>query len=91
MTRFRTLDLDYKIITKNVLKHVEDDYFLLLEKLVADVLTICSDHPDINCARVAIDKPHALRFADSISLTLEYHTDKSNSAIFSLSNCPNST
>ena len=64
--------LDYKVITKKVIEHVSDGRFLLLEKLVGDVLAICSDHPAINHARVSIDKPHALRFADSVSLALEY-------------------
>ncbi len=70
--------LNYKVITKKVIEHVEDGRFLLLEKLVADVLAICSDHPGINYARVSIDKPHALRFADSVSLALEYQAARSN-------------
>lgn len=67
--------LNYKTITKKVIKHVEDGRFLLLEKLVSDVLKICSEHPGINFSRVTIDKPHALRFADSVSLALEYYAD----------------
>ena len=67
--------LNYKTITKQVIKHVENGRFLLLEKLVADVLDICSTHRDVQRARVTIDKPHALRFADSVSLTLEYRAD----------------
>lgn len=72
--------VNYKVITKKVIGHVEDGRFLLLEKLVADVLAICSDHPRINFARVSIDKPNALRFADSVSLTLEYRAAKTNHA-----------
>jgi len=70
--------LDYKILTKRVIRHVEDGRFLLLEKLVCDVLGICSEHPSIRDASVTVDKPHALRFADSVSLTLEYHADQSH-------------
>ncbi len=70
--------LNYKVIAKKVIQHVEEGRFLLLEKLVADVLTLCSHHPGINHARVSIDKPHALRFADSVSLSLEYRADKIN-------------
>jgi len=69
--------LDYKILTKRVIRHVEDGRFLLLERLVADVLGICSEHP-IVFSRVTIDKPHALRFADSVSLTLEYRADQAS-------------
>ena len=67
--------LDYKAITKDVIRHVEQGRFLLLEKLVADVLAICSRHPSVTAAEVTIDKPHALRFADSVSLTLGYRAD----------------
>lgn len=65
--------LNYKVITKNVIQLVEDGRFLLLEKLVADVLEKVADHPWVEYAKVTIDKPHALRFADSVSLTLEWH------------------
>ena len=64
--------LNYKTITKAVIRQVEGGRFLLLEKLVADVLTTCSSHAAVMHASVTIDKPHALRFAESVSLTLEY-------------------
>ncbi len=67
--------LNYKTVTKKVIRHVEEGRFLLLEKLVSDVLDICSEHHSVQFARVTIDKPHALRFADSVSLTLEYHAE----------------
>ncbi|MDJ0957946.1 MAG: dihydroneopterin triphosphate 2'-epimerase [Arenicellales bacterium] len=73
--------LNYKVITKKVIKRVEDGQFLLLEKLVADILAICSDHPDINRACVTVDKPNALRFADSVSLTLEYRCDQQSTNV----------
>ena len=66
--------LNYKVVTKRVIRHVEEGRFLLLEKLVADVLAICS----VIAARVTIDKPHALRFADSVSLTLEHRAERTN-------------
>lgn len=65
--------LNYKTVTKKVIQHVEEGRFLLLEKLVADVLDICCEHHWVSYAAVTIDKPHALRFADSVSLTLERH------------------
>ena len=67
--------LNYKKITKAVIQHVEEGRFLLLEKLVSDILDISSDHPWVLFARATVDKPHALRFADSVSLSLEYHRD----------------
>jgi len=70
--------LNYKTITKKVIEHVEQGQFLLLEKLVSDVLQLCSEHPDVRSSRVTIDKPHALRFADSVSLTLEYQATRAD-------------
>ena len=67
--------LNYKTITKQVISYVEEGQFLLLEKLVSDVLGICSDHPSVQSSSVTVDKPHALRFADSVSLTLAYHAE----------------
>lgn len=64
--------LNYKNIAKGIIKHVESGRFLLLEKLVSDVLEICHEHEWVTFAKVKIDKPHALRFADSVSLSLEY-------------------
>lgn len=70
--------LNYKVITKKVIGYVEEGQFLLLEKLVSDVLGICCEHPSVRSARVTIDKPHALRFADSVSLTLEYEASQAS-------------
>jgi len=65
--------LNYKTITKQIIQLVETGRFLLLEKLVADTLDLCFSHTSVTYAKVKIDKPHALRFADSVSLTLERH------------------
>lgn len=74
--------LNYKTITKGVIQLVEGGLFLLLEKLVADVLVVCSRHPGVTHASVTIDKPHALRFAESVSLTLERHANTCQSMRF---------
>ena len=70
-----TQALDYKLISKAIIRHVEDGRFLLLEKLVNDLLQICTTDPAVTRARVTVDKPHALRFADSVSLTLEFDSN----------------
>lgn len=67
--------LNYKTVTKAIIRLVEEGRFLLLEKLVGDVLAACSEHPDVEYASATVEKPHALRFADSVSLTLEYRSD----------------
>lgn len=62
--------LNYKTITKRIIKLVENNRFSLLEKLTADVLAIAAEHAWVIYAEVEVDKPHALRFADSVSLCL---------------------
>lgn len=62
--------LDYKVITKAVIQLVESGRFKLLEKLTADVLELIMAYEQVSACRVSIEKPHALRFADSVSITL---------------------
>ncbi|WP_298445646.1 dihydroneopterin triphosphate 2'-epimerase [uncultured Ferrimonas sp.] len=64
--------LNYRTICKSIIAHVEHQRFSLLEKLSADVLALCCDHPWVETATVEIDKPHALRFADSVSMQLSW-------------------
>lgn len=65
--------LNYRTITKKIIQLVENNRFSLLEKLTAEVLALASEHPAVRFAEVEIDKPHALRFADSVSLALSVH------------------
>lgn len=62
--------LNYKNITKRMISHIEDGHFHLLEKLTADLLAIATESELVSHAQVRVDKPHALRFADSVSVTL---------------------
>jgi len=62
--------LDYKVITKAIIKHVESGQFRLVEKLNADIVKIIMDNPQVLKVEVRVEKPHALRFADSVSLSL---------------------
>ena len=62
--------LNYKIITKRMISHIERGRFHLLEKLTADLLAIATESEQVSFAQVRVDKPHALRFADSVSVTL---------------------
>ncbi len=62
--------VNYKTITKAIIRFVEGQSFLLLEKLTQDVLELVLENKHIDRATVQIDKPHALRFADSVSVEL---------------------
>ena len=64
--------LNYRTITKNIIQFVENNRFSLLEKLTQDVLDIAREHHWVTYAEVEIDKLHALRYADSVSMTLSW-------------------
>ncbi len=67
--------LNYRTITKRVIDLVENNRFLLLEKLVHDILALVLEHEAALRAEVEVDKPHALRFSDSVSLTMSAQRD----------------
>ncbi|RTR05273.1 dihydroneopterin triphosphate 2'-epimerase [Halomonas nitroreducens] len=62
--------LNYRTITKQVIAHVEENRFLLLERMTREVLDLIMSFEQVLTAQVEIDKPYALRFADSVSITL---------------------
>jgi len=62
--------LNYRTITKKVIRHVEENRFLLLERMTDEVLSLVMENSQVMWADVRIDKPHALRFSDSVSMSL---------------------
>ena len=73
--------LDYKTITKKIIHLIENNRFELIESMVNQVLDIIMDpdrpnHELIEQAFVEIDKPGALRFADSVSISNTRHSNK---------------
>ena len=67
--------LNYRTITKAVIAHVEGNRFALLERLTQEILDLVMTHPAVRYAEVEVDKPHALRFPESVSITLAAHRD----------------
>lgn len=65
--------LNYRTITKQIISHVDGNRFALLERLTHEVLNIVMEHEAVSWAAVEIDKPHALRYAESVSVCLEAH------------------
>lgn len=60
--------VDYKTMKKKIIDFVENGRFYLIEKLVKEVADIIMEDEKVTRATVEIDKPHALRFADSVSI-----------------------
>ena len=62
--------LNYRTITKAIIAHVEGNRFALLERLTQELLDLVMANESVLYAEVEVDKPHALRFAESVSITL---------------------
>jgi len=62
---------DYKKITKKILAMVQEGKFKLLEVLTKNILDLIMEDEKVKWAKVEVDKPHALRFAESVSLEME--------------------
>ena len=63
--------INYKNITKDVLFHVENKKYNLIETVATDVARICVARYGVPSVRVTVEKPHALRFAECSSVTIE--------------------
>ncbi len=62
---------DYKVLTKEIIHYVQEGRFKLLEVLVHNLLSLIMKDERVTWAKVEVDKPHALRFAKSVSLEME--------------------
>lgn len=62
---------NYKTITKQIIGLVQDNRFKLLEVLTKNILDLIMLDNRVIRARVEVDKPHALRFAESVSFEME--------------------
>ena len=62
---------DYKIITKKIIAFVQEGRFKLLEVLTQKLLDMIMEDERVIWAKVEVDKPHALRFAESVSFEME--------------------
>ncbi|WP_372648845.1 dihydroneopterin aldolase [Draconibacterium sp.] len=62
---------NYKVITKKIIALVQEGRFKLLEVLTKRILDTIMEDEKVKWARVEVDKPHALRFAESVSMEME--------------------
>ncbi|KAJ7357791.1 hypothetical protein OS493_023269 [Desmophyllum pertusum] len=63
--------INYKTITKEVLFHVENKTYNLIEAVATDVARICVVRHSAPSVKVIVAKPNALRFSESSSVTIE--------------------
>jgi FolB domain-containing protein len=62
--------INYRTITKKVIKLVEEGKPYTVEHLAAQIADICLQTQGVELARVRVEKPGALRFARSVGVEL---------------------
>jgi 2-amino-4-hydroxy-6-hydroxymethyldihydropteridine diphosphokinase len=62
--------VNYKTITKRVIRMVEASSFYLVERMVDEIARICLADARVEAARVRVEKPGALRFARSVGVEI---------------------
>ena len=62
--------INYKTIKKDVLFHVENNRYNLIEAVATDVARICVVRHGVPSVKVIVVKPNALRFCESSSVTI---------------------
>lgn len=68
--------VNYKTITKQVIRMVEASSFFLVERLAVEIAELCLVDPQVDVARVFVQKPGALRFARSVGVEIERNRDQ---------------
>lgn len=68
--------VDYKQITKDIIKLVESSEFFLVETLAENIAQSCLKQERISKVKVAVDKPGALRFARSVGVEIIRRKDQ---------------
>jgi FolB domain-containing protein len=63
--------VNYKSISKRVIQHIEDGSDFLVEKLVTDLARIIITEFGVVRVMVRVEKPGALRFAESVGIEIE--------------------
>lgn len=63
--------VNYRTITKRVIRLVEGSSFHLVERMAAQIADTCLQEPRVERVRVRVEKPGALRFARSVGIEIE--------------------
>ena len=63
--------VNYRTITKHIIRHVVASADFLVEKLVSDIAQIVLTEYDVERVIVRVEKPGALRFAESVGVEID--------------------
>ncbi len=67
--------VNYRTVTKQVIRLVENSQFYLVEKLATEIAGVCLAASGVTAVTVTVRKPGALRFARSVGVTLRRTLD----------------
>ena len=62
--------VNYRSVTKEVIALVENSAFLTVEKLATEIARLAVTGYPVQSATVTVEKPGALRFAESVGVTV---------------------
>ena len=63
--------IDYSEVTKKVIQHAETAQRFTVEALAEDIAHICLDDPKALRVTVRVEKPGAVRFAQSVGIEIQ--------------------
>ena len=63
--------VDYRTVSKKVLRHAETAQRMTVEALATDLAQICLREPGVARVQVRVEKPGAVRFAGSVGVEIE--------------------
>ncbi len=67
--------VNYRDLCKNIIELVESSQFLLVERMANEIARLCLSDERVEWVRIRVDKPGALRFAQSVAVTVERDRD----------------
>ena len=63
--------VNYRTVTKKVIAHAESAARYTVEALASDIAGLCLEEPGVQKVRVRVEKPGAVRFANSVGIEIE--------------------
>jgi dihydroneopterin aldolase/D-erythro-7,8-dihydroneopterin triphosphate epimerase len=63
--------VNYRTLTKQIIEHVEQSQYFLLERMAERLAAICLRDRRVSRVQVSVEKPGALRFARSVGVRIE--------------------
>ena len=63
--------VNYRTISKKIIAHIEKHQPLTVEKLASDIAELCLSSKNVQSVKVRIEKPGAVRFAESVGIEIE--------------------